>query len=214
MKYTVENKIILNNQEFIYLIEYKKIKNIYFRVKEDLKIHVTCPKVISKKYIENLLKEEEQTVLKMYNQRIERKIENNELKYLGNTLNLIEYNGKPYINNDYIYAKDYETAKNYIYSLAYDIFEERLKQIIVNFNKIPSFTLKVRKMKSKWGVNNQGSMSITLNTELITKDVHLIDYVIVHELCHFYEPNHSAKFWNWVGIYYPYYKEARKQLNH
>ena len=69
-------------------------------------------------------------------------------------------------------------------------------------------------MKSKWGVCNIKSMTVTLNTELITKDVHLIDYVIVHELCHFKHMNHSTFFWQEVSKYYPYYKEARRELNY
>ena len=67
-------------------------------------------------------------------------------------------------------------------------------------------------MKTRWGVNNNGSHTITLNSELIKKDLDLIDYVIIHELCHFYEPNHSSNFWRHVEEYYPKYKEARKRL--
>ena len=67
-------------------------------------------------------------------------------------------------------------------------------------------------MKTRWGVCNRGNNTITLNTELLKKDIDLLDYVIIHELCHFYEPNHSANFWNWVAKYYPNYKEARKRL--
>jgi len=40
----------------------------------------------------------------------------------------------------------------------------------------------------------------------------LIDYVIIHELCHFFEGNHSKAFWDLVKLAYPNYKEARKKL--
>ena len=68
-------------------------------------------------------------------------------------------------------------------------------------------------MKTRWGVCNKKSMTVTLNLELITKDVHLIDYVIVHELSHFKHMDHSKLFWEEVGMHYPYYKQARKELN-
>ena len=55
MKSTVENKILVDNQWIPYIIEYKKIKNIYFRVKEDGIIHVSCNKYVSQSYIKNLL---------------------------------------------------------------------------------------------------------------------------------------------------------------
>ena len=57
-------------------------------------------------------------------------------------------------------------------------------------------------------------MTITINTELITKDVHLIDYVIIHELSHFKHMNHSKEFWQYVEKVYPYYKKARKELKY
>ena len=67
-------------------------------------------------------------------------------------------------------------------------------------------------MKTRWGVNNVTKRIITLNSELLRKDVDLIDYVIIHELCHFYEANHSNKFWYQVSLRYPDYKMARKRL--
>ena len=48
------------------------------------------------------------------------------------------------------------------------------------------------------------------NLELIKKDIACLDYVIVHELSHFIEMNHSDRFWNVVGANYPNYKEVRR----
>ena len=80
------------------------------------------------------------------------------------------------------------------------------------FEDLPKFKLRIRRMKTRWGVCNKSSMTVTLNTELIHKDVTLIDYVIIHELCHFKYMNHSESFWTEVEKYYPYYKLARKRL--
>lgn len=80
------------------------------------------------------------------------------------------------------------------------------------FEDLPEFTLRIRKMKTRWGVCNFTKKIITLNSELITKDISLIDYVIIHELCHFKHQNHSPLFWQEVEKYYPYYKKARKML--
>lgn len=206
-----EEKIILNNQEFIYIINKKNIKHIYFRVKEDLKIHVNVNKLISKKYIEKLLKENEKEILKMYD-KILNQIKNNELKYLGTKLNLIIQDTKPHIKDNNIYAKTKEEAEKHIYDKAKEIFQERLDNIIPLYNDLPTFKLKIRKMKSRWGVCNIKSMSITLNSELIKKDITLIDYVIIHELCHFKYMNHSKEYWKYLSMFYPNYKEARKEL--
>ena len=53
-------------------------------------------------------------------------------------------------------------------------------------------------MKTRWGVCNRSNNTITLNSELLKKEITLLDYVIVHEMCHFKHPNHSKDFWNEV----------------
>ena len=69
-------------------------------------------------------------------------------------------------------------------------------------------------MRTRWGVCNRRTNTITLNTELLEKDITLIDYVIIHELCHFFEPNHSKNFWYLVSLACPDYKERRKKLKY
>ena len=68
-------------------------------------------------------------------------------------------------------------------------------------------------MKTRWGVCNIKNHNVTLNSELYKYDIECLDYVIVHELSHFIEANHSKEFWNQVAKYYPNYKEIRKKLN-
>ena len=43
-------------------------------------------------------------------------------------------------------------------------------------------------------------------SKFVKMDVKYLDYVIVHELCHFYEANHSNRFWYHVGLHYPEFK--------
>ena len=94
-----------------------------------------------------------------------------------------------------------------------EVFEARLEHCFNLFEEdIPFPKLKIRKMKTRWGVCNYKNMTITLNSELIKYKKELIRYVIVHEMCHFYHHDHSKKFWDMVSIYYPNYKEARREL--
>ena len=92
------------------------------------------------------------------------------------------------------------------------IYNEEIQMIKKCFATLPDFTLRTRKMSTRWGVCDTRKKIVTLNTELIKKDIDLIDYVIVHELCHFFEPNHSKNFWALVSQAFPNYKEARKRL--
>ena len=208
----MNNKIIIDNEEFEIIVNPKRIKNLYLRVKEENKIEVSANLYTTNKEILKIINDNKAFIIKANNKLKANKLKPNKIMYLGDELSLIE-NDKTFIDNNYIYAKSEEVAINYIYSLCYDVFKVRLERIMNMFDNLPKFTLRVRKMKTRWGVCNKNSMTVTLNTELITKDVNLIDYVIVHELCHFKHMDHSSAFWNEVAKYYPYYKQARKELN-
>lgn len=206
------NNIIINNEEYQYIITYKDIKNVYIKIKKEYLIEVSANKYVSKKEIIDIIKKNEKFIINSNNKLKELHSKPNKILYLGKELKLIK-NNTTYIDDNYIYAKDEETAKKYIESLSYQIFSKELEKIKIMFKDLPNFTLKIRKMKTKWGVCNKKSMTVTLNTELMNKEINLIDYVIVHELCHFKHMDHSKEFWDEVNKYYPNYKQARKELN-
>lgn len=69
----------------------------------------------------------------------------------------------------------------------------------------------VRKMKRRWGTCHTGG-AIWLNRELVKKDPDLIDYVIIHELCHLVHHNHSKEYYALLGMIVPDFREKRKRL--
>ncbi|MXS83091.1 YgjP-like metallopeptidase domain-containing protein [Nitrosomonas oligotropha] len=73
----------------------------------------------------------------------------------------------------------------------------------------PPFRLS--RAKTRWGSCNSRGL-VTLNWRLIQLPLHLIDYVVVHELAHLIEMNHSKAFWGLVGAIYPDYQVARNML--
>ena len=93
------------------------------------------------------------------------------------------------------------------------IFDERYVYIFNKFKEnIKSPILKIRDMKTRWGVYNRLKHTITLNSRLIEFDIEKIDYVIIHELSHIIHFNHSKSFWNLVSKYCNNYKEIRKEM--
>lgn len=72
---------------------------------------------------------------------------------------------------------------------------------------------RIRSMKTKWGTCNVQDKRIWLALNLAKKSPDCLEYVIVHELTHLHEPNHSKAFWARMDVYYPKWREVRKLLN-
>lgn len=69
----------------------------------------------------------------------------------------------------------------------------------------------IRDQKTRWGsCSSKGNLNF--NWRLMLAPPRVLDYVVVHELCHRKEMNHSKAFWNAVETVLPDYKELRKWL--
>lgn len=71
----------------------------------------------------------------------------------------------------------------------------------------------LQRMKTKWGSCNHEARHIRLNTELVKKPRDLLEYIIVHEMAHLREPNHSVRFLALLDEHYRGWREARAELN-
>lgn len=194
-------------------IERKNNKNIYFRFKEDT-LYVTCNRWVSDREVEKLIYQNEESLAKMVLKVQKRNDNEKQFSYLGKPLvKVFDESVKDItIEDDFIYAKNERAFNKWYKEECLNIFKKRIEYLLPYFDNIPKFSLRIRAMKTRWGVNNVTKKIITLNSELLKRDVALIDYVIVHELCHFYEANHSSRFWYQVSLRYPNYKWARKCL--
>lgn len=71
----------------------------------------------------------------------------------------------------------------------------------------------LQRMKTKWGSCNPHKHHIRLNTELVKKPKDLLEYVVLHEMAHLLEPNHSECFVAILDRHWPQWRESRAELN-
>ena len=112
---------------------------------------------------------------------------------------LEEFANKTSINKN---IKEVNLAKSYM-AQRVEFFATKMG---LEFNE-----LKFRRMKRRWG-SCSSKRNITLNLYLYNTSKELIDYVIVHELAHLVQMNHSRKFHNVVEFYMPEAKSLEKKL--
>jgi len=91
-----------------------------------------------------------------------------------------------------------------------DIVKERLDEYSVQLKAAPCKVV-IKDQKTRWGSCSKKG-NINLNWRLIMTPIEIIDYVVVHELCHLKIMNHSKDFWNIVESILPDYYERRKWL--
>ena len=85
---------------------------------------------------------------------------------------------------------------------------------ILHFNRDGVFCINdvcVRKQKTRWGSCSQKG-NLNFNYKILFLPKKLQDYIVVHELCHLKEFNHSQNFWKLVGSILPEYKDLRADL--
>jgi hypothetical protein len=109
----------------------------------------------------------------------------------------------------------HRTLARWYHHRAPEVFAHRL-QVVRRDPRIAGLgdpgALKVRRMRRRWGscfIDGR----INLNTELLGEPVALIDYVIIHELCHLREHNHSPRFYRLMDEMLPDWRERRRRLH-
>jgi len=206
-------------------------KNVYAKLREDGGIAVTGPFHTPDDIVYALL---DKLIDKIDNKVDIEKVkktnfkDNDVIYLLGHSyhVKIIEGKGKEFVDVDEVsrhvnvFVKDVNNQEridilinNYIQQLANNIFIPRFNEIVKQFNHIDFIPqLKIRRMKTKYGVCYYKRNLVVLSTMLVHYDTHCIDYVIIHELSHFIHPNHSKKFYYLIEQYMPSYKEAEKKL--
>lgn len=218
----------MNKTEIIedYEIKYKKhpfSKNIKVTLKKEGKILVTMPYLCPYKTARNFLISNFE---KIKNFKIEKKKLSPNLSTKFDTLNIIASDTLKTVVKNNIVSFYYPNDEDFYSSKIQNALKEaHLKAIKIEAKNylIQRLDFLAKKYNFSYGkvtLRNQktrfGSCSfnnnINLNINLMNYDFDVIDYVLIHELCHTRIKNHSKSFWLEVEKYCPEYKKLRKAL--
>lgn len=134
--------------------------------------------------------------------------EKNGIEWQGNTLCI-------YLNNRGNMDVRKRLVDRFLKEQCRSIFQPLVEKTHTRFQqygvKMPEVS--IRNMKSRWGSCMPRKGKITLNSRLIEYGVDCIEYVVIHEFCHFIQPNHSADFYSLMDRFDPNWSQKKRILN-
>lgn len=92
------------------------------------------------------------------------------------------------------------------------LVEERIRQYQPQF-KVKPRKVSIRSNKKHWG-SCDSNRELTFNWRLVMAPLEVVDYVVIHEMCHMIHMNHDRSFWRLLGSFMPDYREKQDWLAH
>jgi len=219
----------MNNRFNFQLIKSKgRRKTISLHIREGGEIVIHAPHKASKREIEEFLREREAWVVRKLLEEKERRKElqrgfvpGEKFLYLGEWYPLeIDESGRKGLPltlsfGNFVLNKDYiEEAKDLFVEWykreAKEKIEGRVRYYSNRFRLFPKQT-KITGAKSRWGSCSRDNR-LSFSWRIIMAPLKIIDYVLVHELVHIKEKNHSPNFWSALEKILPDYRECRVWL--
>ncbi len=198
------------HQDYFVRVIYKKIKNTYLRVNQK-QVIITTNYRTKEKTIKDFINDNKKRIEKM----LASEIAADKIYYQGQGYEKVKMSGSnkiEFFDNKVIYANEKQLDLWYrkkAFEWFLFLLQDEYKKVD---EKIAFPEIKIRKMKTRWGVCNRSAKTITLNLDLMRFDEKVIRYVIIHELIHFLYPYHNQIFWKKVAFYCPDYQKLRKKL--
>ncbi len=182
---------------------------------KDGEVTVRSPHFLPNFVINRFVREKEAWINKLIiEQQGQAKLAPNEIYHLGQRKQ-IEFAGDDRIGDETISLKAIGTTKLEKKKVLQKFLEQETRKYVHKFlDKHKGFQyegLKFSHYLSKWG-SCSGTNDLTFNIKLAMCPENVIEYVVVHELCHTLVKNHSSDFWFEVERILPDYKKRRKWL--
>jgi predicted metal-dependent hydrolase len=196
--------------------------NVLYGIRKKISIHIDSMGFVTVKAPNDTSKEMVMSAVKHHGKRILEKL--HFIAEARETPNTREYQdkgkflhlGRYYFLHELIETNELNeeelkiNLKKFYFSSCKKIVGERIK-IYQTQLKVKPKTIEVDESKTKWG-SCSSDKKITFNYRLAMAPIEVIDYVIIHELCHLTHMNHDRSFWRRVGSIMPDYKEKEEFL--
>jgi predicted metal-dependent hydrolase len=226
-------KVPCERRVLIYELTRKAVKNVNLRIKPDGSILVSANRAVPVSFIDDFVRNKQDFIIRALEKYEEnRKYEapvpkqyasGENFIILGKELRLKITAGKQeavWTDGVFIFltVKDPDNLKrkeklvnDWLKNLQRETFEQICRETYQVFKKydVPNPQLKIRTMTSRWGSCQPKRGIITLNSKLIEAPRNYIEYVVLHEFAHFIHPNHSKKFYDFVAMLMPDWKERK-----
>lgn len=200
----------LNNIQILVKVYKRSKKNIILKFRGNI-IELSIPKKSSYKLATSILKDKEEWIKSKYFKE-ESDFNKKEFYFLGKKyllenkeeIQLISLQGEKFFFENKLQIKEFIFKE--VRKIIFNKLELYSQKINVTHGKI-----RIKYLKSAWGIC-YSNKNLSFNLLLCSLPENLIEYVIIHELCHLKHLNHSKEFWNLVEKYCPNYKSLRKDL--
>ncbi len=161
-----------------------RARRLRVTIHRDGRVVATVPRFFDLKILDKFVQEKKEWIIP----RVQ--------KFLSSPLRFVPKSSK----------KDYRENKDRALALVLEQLNYFNQYYGLKFNRVS-----IRNQRSRWGsCSKQGNLNF--NYKLVFLPEEIRDYIVVHELCHLQEFNHSNNFWYLVGQTIPNYREIRKSL--
>ena len=221
-------KKVINVDDLVVIIKYRKnMKNIYLKVEKNADVVVSAPLRTPNYIIKKLIQENIDEI----------KLRRNNILTNGYTVKQF-VTGEKHIIFGKEFVLEVRLGNKNVVKLSDDkiilvikdkdqdrgqIVTSYLRKVLYNkalefINKyekimgVRAEQLRIKKMKTRWGTCNIEAKRIWINYELIKYPIECLEHIVVHELTHLLETNHTPRFYALLGKYYPNFRENDKLI--
>lgn len=232
----IQRTIQIDGIPLHYSLERKNVKNLNLHVRKDGSVYVSANNAVPEEKIDEFLLSKGTFIRNAQNKFMEqehykhfpKQYVSGETFYIqGRALRLkVSQSTKEKILSDGVYllleVKDPQNftqkerlVKKYLDRQCKTVFGEIVDEMYPVFQKygVAPPILRIRNMDTRWGSCLPSKGVITLNKRLLEAPRNCIEYVVMHEFCHFIHPNHSKHFYDFLSMLMPDWKERKKVLD-